>query len=254
MSTLTTTVTPDALTGALVVNIDGELSPDTAPIVRNTLVQCFAECPSAIVVDLNGIQADQHSALTVFPSVQEYSPQAAYVALMICAAGGPLTGRLGATALGRYLMVYNTRADALASVGAGPVGREQRQQRLRPTQHAPAAARHFIADTCRSWDLGHVQSTAELIGSELVSNGVRHAGTDLDLTLSRRGRYLHIGVRDTRGAALPRKADRRPDREGGRGLHLIEAYASSWGTSVSGSGKIVWANLAADPPALPASR
>ncbi|HEY2670828.1 MAG TPA: hypothetical protein VGJ07_10680 [Rugosimonospora sp.] len=243
---LTTTVTPDALTGALVVHIDGELSPTTAPIVRATLARCFAECPSAIVVDLTRTQAEQHSALTVFPTVQQHSPQAAYVALMVCAAGGPLIGRLGATALGRYLMVYNSCADALASVGAGPVGREQRQLRLPPTAQAPAASRYFVADTCRCWDLGHLQPAAELIGSELVSNGVRHAGTDLDLTLSRRGRYLHIGVRDTH-RSLPRVVESRPDREGGRGLRLIEAYASSWGTSVSGSGKIVWANLDTEP-------
>jgi anti-anti-sigma regulatory factor len=247
VSALTATVTPDAPTGALVVDIDGELDESTAPIVRATLVRCFAECPSAIVVDLSRAQADQRSALTVFPAVQRHSPQAAYVALMLCAPGGPLIGRLSPAALGRYQMVYTSCAAALASVGAGPVGREQRQLRLVPDFCAPGAARHFVADTCRSWDLGHLLPSAELIGSELVSNGVRHAGTDLDLMLSRRGPYLHIGVRDT-DPALPRMAAGGPGPQGGRGLRLIERHASSWGTSVSGSGKIVWANLDAEPP------
>jgi hypothetical protein len=244
MTALTATVTPDPVTGALVVGIDGELTRATAPIVRTTLVRCFAECPSAIVVDLTRAQAQQHSALTVFPAVQRHSPQAAYVALMLCAPSGPMALRLTAAALGRYLMVYNTCADALASVGAGPVGREQRQLRLAPTFDAPAAARYFVTDTCNCWDLAHLRSPAELICSELVSNAVRHAGTDLDLMLSRRGRYLHIGVRDT-GRALPRLAGPAPAAQTGRGLRLVDAYASSWGTSAGPTGKIVWANLAA---------
>jgi hypothetical protein len=244
MSALTTTVRPDAPTGALVVDIDGELNHSTAPIVRATLVRCFAECPPAIVVDLTRAQADQRSALTVFPAAQRHSPQAAYVALMLCAPGGPLIGRLSAAELGRYLMVYSSCAAALASVGAGPVGREQRQLRLPPTADAPAAARYFIADTCRCWDLTHLLPSAELVGSALVSNGVRHAGTDLDLMLSRRGRYLHLGVRDTH-PDLPRITAGGPDQGGGLGLRTVEAHASSWGTSVSGSSKIVWANLSA---------
>jgi len=247
MTTLTTTVRPDAQTGALVVDVAGALTQSSAPIVKATLVRCFAECPPAIVVDLARAHADQPSPLAVFPTVQQHSPQAAYVALMLCAPDGPMGFRLTAAALGRYLMVYNSCAAALASVGAGPVGREQRQLRLPPTTGAPALARRFIEDTCNSWDLAPLRTSAELIVSELVSNGVRHARTDLDLMVSRRGRYLHIGVRDT-NRALPRmNPGSLTDQEGGRGLRLVNVYADNWGTSVSSSGKIVWADLAAEP-------
>jgi hypothetical protein len=44
---------------------------------------------------------------------------------------------------------------------------------------------------------------------------------------------------------LPRPRRVGPDAEGGRGLALVDALASDWGTTTTDDGKIVWFELRA---------
>ena len=81
--------------------------------------------------------------------------------------------------------------------------------------------------------------------SEIVSNAVRHAQTDLDITVVLRRDFLILQVRD-RSLDTPRSPEIVPDSphsEGGRGLRLVDMLATSWGSSVGEHGKTVWASL-----------
>jgi hypothetical protein len=76
-------------------------------------------------------------------------------------------------------------------------------------------------------------------------NAVVHARTPLRIVLNRSDRYLHMAVRD-RNPHLPVPVvggldD--PVRDGGRGLALVETFASGWGAMPTGDGKAVWATL-----------
>jgi hypothetical protein len=84
--------------------------------------------------------------------------------------------------------------------------------------------------------------------SELVTNAVEHAGTELTVVVTRRGSGLQLAVAD--GAAEhPRLTKlRRPRRgypldERGRGLQTVDATATAWGSLPTPTGKVVWANL-----------
>ena len=99
----------------------------------------------------------------------------------------------------------------------------------------------------------------KLTATELVTNALRHSGTDEVIVFVRVGKpSLLIKVCD-RGAgfdARPQEPD--PFAEGGRGLFLVEQLSHSWGTSTvevdDDSWACVWACFGAEslPECIPA--
>jgi anti-sigma regulatory factor (Ser/Thr protein kinase) len=84
---------------------------------------------------------------------------------------------------------------------------------------------------------------AELIVSELVTNTVRHARTRADLSLTRTARNLHLAVRDYSPDPARLVGPPDPARPGGRGLLIVAAMATNWGSIPTGDGKVTWASL-----------
>ncbi|MBV9368838.1 MAG: ATP-binding protein, partial [Frankiales bacterium] len=111
---------------------------------------------------------------------------------------------------------------------------------------SPARGRAFVASSLEAWGLVGALDTAMLLTSELVTNGVRHAGTGMRLTVTRTGeRGIRIAVTDhapTVGVRIGRSDD---NAEGGRGLFLVEHMSSGWGSVADDAGKTVWFELQA---------
>jgi anti-sigma regulatory factor (Ser/Thr protein kinase) len=109
-----------------------------------------------------------------------------------------------------------------------------------------ATARRFVREVLDAWDCDDAEDLALLLTSEVVSNAVRHAATELSvrLCLDDEATTLRIEVGDG-DARLP--AIQRPssDATGGRGLLLVEALSQRWGAERVGAGKVVWFELGA---------
>jgi serine phosphatase RsbU (regulator of sigma subunit)/anti-sigma regulatory factor (Ser/Thr protein kinase) len=121
-----------------------------------------------------------------------------------------------------------------------------------PEPAAVAAARKFVRDTLRSWldtspgaaaDGGLVDD-AVLLTSELVTNAVVHAGTQVQVTCKLAAGAVEVVVRDSHPARMvpgPAPDDTVPaERTGGRGLLLPSALAAAWGVSYGTDAKAVW--------------
>jgi anti-sigma regulatory factor (Ser/Thr protein kinase) len=105
-----------------------------------------------------------------------------------------------------------------------------------------AEARAFVAATLRRWDLEALVMDAELLTSELVTNSVLHARSDVSVSVSVANATAEIGVTDdSSDAPTPRWAA--SGAEGGRGLRLVERVAAEWGVAYVGAGKQVWCRL-----------
>jgi two-component sensor histidine kinase len=91
-----------------------------------------------------------------------------------------------------------------------------------------------------AWGLSRLDDTVSLLVTELVSNGVRHARTLLEIHLTYDGSCLRIGVSD--GDPRPPVATPRQELTvGGFGLTLIDSLSTNWGTDIDESrGKTVW--------------
>ena len=88
-------------------------------------------------------------------------------------------------------------------------------------------------------------SAIELVASELVTNVIRHANTDLVVSLEIVEEKVRIEVADG-SAIMPaaRELSMGIDGTGGAGLRLVEAISEAWGADQRPDGKVVWAEIA----------
>jgi anti-sigma regulatory factor (Ser/Thr protein kinase)/anti-anti-sigma regulatory factor len=241
------TVLPDHASGVIVVVLYGDLTLESVPTVRSVLLKCFAEFPEVVVVDVSELRTDTGSQLTVFPATVR-SHAAPVTRLVLCGASPGLAALIDRRRF-RDIPLYDTRESALSAVHAAQVQPRRRTgAHLAATPAAPGTARELVGDACRSWGVTHLTGSACVVISELVSNAVEHAGTDLTVTVALRGRYLHLSVQDgsTRPAVQADAAEGGPlVPVRGRGLQLVARYATAWGSAPVPGGKTVWATLRA---------
>src|SRR5262249_4359675 len=109
---------------------------------------------------------------------------------------------------------------------------------------APARARAFMREALRAEGLpDEVVDDAVLLVSELVANGVQHAGTGLEVTCRKLGSALEVRVTDRHPARVLPDALSRPDdpeSERGRGLLLPSALTEAWGVTYTANAKTIW--------------
>jgi anti-sigma regulatory factor (Ser/Thr protein kinase) len=103
--------------------------------------------------------------------------------------------------------------------------------------------RLFARDVVREWGLEGLADDVQLGTSELITNAVRHAGTDVVLSLLL-GDSLTVEVKDAHPEL--RRAEPEANDElatSGRGLHIVAAVSSDWGVRRVRDGKAVWFTL-----------
>lgn len=115
---------------------------------------------------------------------------------------------------------------------------------------ALAAARAAVTEVLIEADLTDLHDDAVLLTTELTSNAIRHAGTAVDLCVEGYGEHLRVTVADQAPGQLPpvdvESMLRRTYAPDGRGLALVDRIATSWGTTHTKSGKVVWFELRRD--------
>jgi len=117
--------------------------------------------------------------------------------------------------------------------------------RLPPETASPSQARRLVQRVVEEAGLDELLDGALLLVTELVTNAVVHAGTDVELTVDVEEAGLWVEVSDG-GAGRIWAGDAPPEnREGGRGIFLLAAIADEWGTSYGPGRKGVWFRLGA---------
>jgi anti-sigma regulatory factor (Ser/Thr protein kinase) len=119
-------------------------------------------------------------------------------------------------------------------------------------QFAPALARRFLVETVCEVHLSRVVDEAELLVSELVTNGILHGIPPVTLRLTcEPGPVLRVEVSDI-SRLRPRL--RHPDAQEvhGRGMELVDLLSHDWGVSARGEGKVIWFTLVPAVDAAPA--
>jgi anti-sigma regulatory factor (Ser/Thr protein kinase) len=100
-------------------------------------------------------------------------------------------------------------------------------------------ARRFVAETLRDWGLPGLVEPATLLVSELVTNALLHARSEIDVTLVVDHDELRVEVHDA-SRAVPRARRYSPEAATGRGLHMLDCVATDWGVRATASGKAMW--------------
>jgi anti-sigma regulatory factor (Ser/Thr protein kinase) len=125
--------------------------------------------------------------------------------------------------------------------------RTERSLVLAASLGAIREGRLFARQVTLDWGLNDLIDDVQLGVSELITNAVVHAGTEVELTL-RLGEELTIEVFDA-DPELRHPSSPAPAGPGealatsGRGLHIVAAVSDDWGVKSVPAGKIVWFTL-----------
>jgi anti-sigma regulatory factor (Ser/Thr protein kinase) len=122
---------------------------------------------------------------------------------------------------------------------------------MQPGAGAPGCAREALRAWLAQDGLAAGGEVVLLAGSELVTNAVVHAGTEVELTYIFDGQQVEIAVHDAKPGgvppAVPAAAAAAPWAAvlrlaaGGRGLGIVDTVADDWGVTHLPDGKRVWA-------------
>ncbi|MEO6410987.1 MAG: ATP-binding protein [Pedococcus sp.] len=141
--------------------------------------------------------------------------------------------------------VQRSTTHATRSIEAGPVpsGAKAATYSVAADLRAVAHARHFVLRTLAAWGVDeNTVDTAILCLSELVTNAIIHtdAGCELRVMLDRG--VLTTTVRDGGSVVVvdPRNVTVDPLAVHGRGLQLVDALSTRWGSELDAVGMTVW--------------
>jgi anti-sigma regulatory factor (Ser/Thr protein kinase) len=110
---------------------------------------------------------------------------------------------------------------------------------LDPEPESVRIARRFVAAALEEWDCGAVVDEVLVATSEIITNAVVHARTPLTIGVERQGNGIRVEVRD--GSGIEPVAEEVEDSsERGRGMRIVAALVSRWGTETLPDGKAVW--------------
>ena len=126
-----------------------------------------------------------------------------------------------------------------------------RRVRLPADRRTPAAARALVRSVLAEADLHELLNEALLLTTELTTNAVEHARTELDIEVEADPAGLTVTVTDFASGPVDEllvgvrntTSDITEVAERGRGLLLVDHFASRWGTTYLPTGKGVWFRL-----------
>lgn len=108
-------------------------------------------------------------------------------------------------------------------------------------------ARRLARETAAPYG-SELADVVALVATELVTNAVLHAGTELVFRVDVEPPFVRLSVSDG-SPRPPRVRHFLNDDATGRGLAIVEALASDWGVDRDDDGKTVWCNVAIPEPA-----
>jgi anti-sigma regulatory factor (Ser/Thr protein kinase) len=103
---------------------------------------------------------------------------------------------------------------------------------------ARSAVRDYLVSSCPD----EIVETTALLVTELVTNAVLHAGTDILVVVDQTPGFVKIRVCDESEARIVNRP-LEPTAATGRGLRLVEQLATAWGVVSVPPGKEVWCEI-----------
>jgi anti-sigma regulatory factor (Ser/Thr protein kinase) len=114
---------------------------------------------------------------------------------------------------------------------------------LPPLPTSVKEARQFVSGALNGVEAVDATADALLVVSELVTNAVVHARTDITVRVYTDERPSRIEVAD-RSTEVPGLRLPGTGTKAGRGLLLVQHFTHEWGVESTASGKVVWFTVA----------
>lgn len=200
--------------------------------------------------DANGQEFGEEGVLAAIQRLKERTPEAAVAACVAAArehAADLRRDDVTVIALAIDPAVHGSRVVTDVSGDDAPGGPRRAEVRrsleLAVDLRSVSVARTFVQSEMPPEARPETVASAILLVSELVTNALRHAVSPVTVVVVRTPATVRIEVEDGDADSAPRMRGASEEAEGGRGLVLVDALATQWGTDVVGDGKRVWVEL-----------
>jgi hypothetical protein len=225
----------------VVLQYNGRLG-DLVAEMDQAIGLALAEGPRGIICDLMTVTGyAEPAALAMLATAGRHVRDWPGTPVALACPDPRIREALATDPLGRHLIVTASMPPAASAVLATPLP-DVRRLRLTPHPTSPKASRNFVTRTLIEWGLGPLVHSASLVVSELVTNAIIHAGTDIEVSVAWHLGALRLSVRDN-SPDLPRPRIAGLD-EHGRGLTVVTALSRAFGAlPTTEGGKVVWAVL-----------
>jgi DNA-binding NarL/FixJ family response regulator len=198
--------------------------------------------PDLVLLDLSMPRVDGLEAL---PQLRERVPDARVIVMSSFARDqfAPAVLRAGAVGYLEKGMPQRRLVDEILTLAGVLEVVEQALEaaaaKLAPELQSAGRARKFVDETLTRWDCADQLEVVTLLVSEVVTNAIVHAGTEVEVSVELKADAIRIEVTD-KESGLPTPRDASDEETSGRGLALVDALASRWGVESRPVGKVVW--------------
>ncbi|AKN16246.1 sulfate transporter [Mycobacterium haemophilum DSM 44634] len=224
-----------------VLTLEGVLNTSNSTALRNCIMKATIDQPSAIIVDVTGLQAAAESAWSAFISVRwEVGTQPDVPIVLVC---GHRAAReaIARSGVGRFMPVYPTEKSAMTGIN-----RLARRTLRRIDAQLPAnltslrESRRLVREWLTAWSQTALIPVALVVVNVFVENVLEHTGSDPLMQIESDGATATIAVSD--GSAAPARRLASPlTGIDVSGLAIVAALSRAWGSTPTSSGKTVWA-------------
>jgi hypothetical protein len=232
-------------TGQVVVlKFSGRLT-DVIQDLDQGIELALAEGPRGVIADLRAVT--EVAALAMLAGAGRHVRDWPGIPLALVCPDPRVRQALATDPLGSQLILTVSMPTALSAILATPAP-DVRWLSLTPHPTSPHAARNFVTRALHEWDLDPLADAASLVVSELVTNSIIHAGTDITVSVAWHQGALRLSVGDD-NPDLPRPRLAHYLDEHGRELAVVPALCRAFGVlPTAPGGKVVWAVLNAARP------
>jgi anti-sigma regulatory factor (Ser/Thr protein kinase) len=114
---------------------------------------------------------------------------------------------------------------------------------------AVASTRRYLRDLLRRWSCEALLDDLQLMLSEVVTNALVHAQSDVDIRMRRHASGVRVEVQDSSPqppipTVIVADEAMNAEAESGRCLLIVDALATAWGSAPAGRGKTTWIEMA----------
>ena len=232
-------------TGVTVLRLAGVLDVRSYPQVRDSVMKAALDAGSALIVDVDELEARDDHVWTVFTSARWENQQWPDIPIALVSADPVVRRRLrDYLSVARYLPVYSSVATAVDAIGDGDCRhRHLACEQFGPHAHSVHAALMFVRDHLVAWSMRDKIAVASTVTTVFAENALCYTRGGFDIRLEGTTDEVVVAVSD----ASPTLAVRRERPLGGclAGLDIVSALCHRWGNTPTSTGKTVWARIGA---------
>jgi len=223
-----------------VLTVEGVLDTGNSAALRDTIVKTMVDEPSAVIVNVSGLQAPAQSAWSTLIGAR-WQAARPDVPIVLVSSHRATREALSSSEVASFMPVLSTEKSAMKALA-----RLTRRTVRCADSELPAdlsslrASRGLVREWLTSWSQAKLIPIALVVVNVFVENVLEHTGSVPMMWAETDGATATIAVSDDSNTPAVRL---RSPANGidVSGLAIVDALARAWGSTPTSSGKTVWA-------------